>query len=188
MPAIAADAASHAALDTENVVDDHLTGCLPAFVSQADAFFIMEGKHLPVHTAIVAANSPVLADMFASTHAKVSQCSKQTEGVSVPLPGETLLDIGRVLKFLYQRLIMPNAESPFKQLCSSPDDIYPILRFAHKWNMQVILDECDKSLAAAATAEPYAGGTLAKSPKTTETAGKRAIVNERLISKSFCLM
>ena len=87
--------------------------------------------------------------MFATTHTKVSQCRNQTEKTPVPLPDETLADICKVLKFLYQRLLMPYTSSPSKQLCSSYDDIHPIVRLAHKWNMQVILDECDKSLTSA---------------------------------------
>ena len=63
------------------------------------------------------------------------------------MPGHTVADICATLRFLYRRTATQAAETPSKDLWESVADARPIIQFAHKFNMQTILQECDTCLS-----------------------------------------
>ncbi|KAL3138189.1 hypothetical protein ABBQ38_005413 [Trebouxia sp. C0009 RCD-2024] len=139
---------------TEAGLDDvsgHLeTPGLPKqYASLADAYLVPEGGRLvPIHKCLLAVWSPVLSDLFQSATRSF------TGGLErIPMPGHTVASICRCLKFLYKRATTQAAETPSKNLWQSVEDARPIIQFAHEFNMQSILLECDTCLASQATAD-----------------------------------
>ena len=123
----------------------HLEGMPGHFASQADACFVVEGKHFPIHTALLTISSPVLAEML-SCHLPESDA----ECRCIPLPGETVQDFQKALSFLYKRAGSSSTKIPSADLWNSFEETSAILEFAHKFDMQNILEECDSYLSEAA--------------------------------------
>ena len=113
------------------------------FALLADAHLVAEGQQIPVHKFLLALGSPVFSDWFLSA----AQADSSTDTDCYPMPGHTVADICASLKFLYQRTAVQSAETPSKDLWKSVVDAEPIIRFAHKFDMQTILQECDTCLS-----------------------------------------
>lgn len=113
------------------------------FALLADAHLVAEGQQIPVHKFLLALGSPVFSDWFLSA----AQADSSTDTDCYPMPGHTVADICASLKFLYQRTAVQSAETPSKDLWKSVADAEPIIRFAHKFDMQTILQECDTCLS-----------------------------------------
>lgn len=112
---------------------EHFGRSSAEFRSLADAVLIVEEKQLPVHKAILAANSSTFARMFAS-------CSGSTEEktrIKVPL-ADSLLAVCTTLKFLYDGCTALSA-GRFEAI----DDAYHVANFAHKYDMRAVLKECE---------------------------------------------
>lgn len=102
------------------------------FRSLADALLIVQEQQLPVHKAILAANSSTFARIFAS-------CSGGTEDktrMKVPLD-DSLLAVCTTLKFLYDGCTALNASQ-----LEAVDDVYHVAYFAHKYDMRALLNQC----------------------------------------------
>ena len=97
---------------------------------------VVESVELPAHKAILAANSKVFADLFASQAPSAS--SKQ----EVPLIGESIQDTIVALSFLYRNCVF----STSVQSIASPEDARPLIKFAHKYGMQGMLDAIETYL------------------------------------------
>ncbi len=113
------------------------------FALLADAHLVVEGQLLPIHKSLLAAGSPVFSDWFLLS----AKADSSIDEDCYPMPGHTVADICASLKFLYQRTAVQSAETPSKDLWKSVADAGPIIRFAHKFNMQTILQECDTCLS-----------------------------------------
>ncbi len=143
--------------ELSTLLEDHLR--LPEipeqFASQTDAHLVVEGKHLPVHTALLAVNSPLFSDLFmtATQDRAAAASANKVDSLCVPMTGHTLRDTCATLKFLYQRSALDLTETPSKQLWKSLANARVIIKFAHKFYMKGILKECDSCLAAKAQEE-----------------------------------
>ena len=133
---------------SEASLDDHLQvpGLSEQFARLADAHLIVQGKHMPVHSVLLAVGSPISADLFI-TAAEDPAVRSKDDGLSVAMAGHTIADIGAVLNYLYQRSAYPLTNNPSKQLWMSVDAARPIIKFAHKFNMKSVLEECDSCLS-----------------------------------------
>ena len=103
------------------------------FRSLADAVLIVQEHQLPVHKAILAANSSTFTRIFAS-------CSGSTEDktkMKVPLD-DSLLAVCTTLKFLYDGCTTLNASQ-----LEAVDDAYHVAHFAHKYDMRALLNQCE---------------------------------------------
>ncbi len=63
------------------------------------------------------------------------------------MTGHTQHDTCATLKFLYQRSMLSPTETPSEQLWKSVAAARPIINFAHKFDMNGILKECDSCLS-----------------------------------------
>ena len=116
--------------------------CFPEhFALLADAHLVVEGQLLPIQKSLLAAGSPVFMDWF------LSSANSSVDQDCYSLLGHTVADICASLEFLYQRTAVQSAETPSKDLWKSVADAGPIIRFAHKFDMQTILQECDTCLS-----------------------------------------
>lgn len=133
-------------MDAEHKLDDHLhlSGLPENFALLIDAHLEAEGKRVPIHKSLLAVASPVFSNLFlsASNSNKSEDC--------FPMLGHTVADICTILKFLYKRTATMATETPSYGLWKSVEDATPIIRFLHKFDMQIILQECDEFLSIAA--------------------------------------
>ena len=127
----------------------HLPGLPEQFASLTDAHLVVEGKQLPVHTGVLALVSPVFTDLFmtAAEDKAAATSANKVDSLCVPLTGHTMRDTCAALKFLYQRSMLDLTETPSKQLWKSVAGARPIVKFAHKFYMKGILQECDNCLS-----------------------------------------
>jgi len=121
----------------------HCSGLPEQSVLLADAHLVVEGQQVPVHKSLLALGSPVFFDWFLSS----AKADSSTDKDCFPMPGHIVADIYASLKFLYQRTASRSSETPSKDLWKSVADARPIIRFAHKFDMQTILQECDTCLS-----------------------------------------
>ncbi len=121
----------------------HCSGLPKQSVLLADARLVVDGHQIPVHKSLLALASPMFSDWFLSSVPSDASADKDC----YPMPGHTVADICASLKFLYQRTAVQSAETPSKDLWKSVADARPIIQFAHKFDMQTILQECDTCLS-----------------------------------------
>jgi hypothetical protein len=125
------------------------------FAQLADVTLIAEGVELPAHQAILAANSPFFGDIFLSS-------SEDNKGTSrgrlrCPLPGDKLDDVLTVLRYCYQSCTLFSSNKPRLE---SAKDACSLARFAHKYDMQALLRECETFLTTRAKAVEASHDTL----------------------------
>lgn len=106
------------------------------FVKLADAVLIAEGSSLPVHQAILAANSSFFGDIFLEAR---KQKLQQGELLQCPLVGDSLADVLVVLQYCYQACTIFSCNEDLE----SAEDACCLARFAHKYDMQPILEKCE---------------------------------------------
>ena len=107
---------------------------------------------MPAHMTLLAMLSPVFADMQ-SCKAEAEADSlwdRKMSSFLIPLPGNTLAEISTVLKYIYQRAVLPVTDAPSRNLWESFETTHAVATFAHKFNMQTILLEIDDALTEAA--------------------------------------
>ena len=135
--------------ELDTLLEDHLR--LPGLPEQlarlTDAHLVVEGKHLPVHTGVLAVGSPVFTDLFTTAAEDRAFAANKVDSLCVPMTGHTTRDTCAALKFLYQRSMLDLTETPSKQLWKSVAAARPIIKFAHKFDMKGILKECDSCLS-----------------------------------------
>ena len=111
------------------------------FKGLTDATLIVEKQHLPVHKAILAANSFTFGKMFRACPGE-EQCSV------VPLD-DSLCDICITLKYLYDGCTVHKASK-----LQSIEDAYCVTKVAHKYDMRALLEECEAYLVRQADMFP----------------------------------
>ncbi len=125
--------------EPSTLIEDHLRlpGLPEQFASLTDAHLVVEGKHLPVHTGVLALVSPVFTELFmtAADDRAAAALANQADSLCVPMTGHTLHDTCATLKFVYQRSMLSPTEAPSEQLWMS------------KFDMKSILKECDSCLS-----------------------------------------
>lgn len=105
------------------------------FQRLTDAILIVEEQQLPVHKAVIAANSATFAKLFESC---------PTEACSVLPLDDSLHDVCTSLKFLYDGCTALKAVK-----LRSVEDAYCVSNFAHKYDMKALLEECEAYLVQA---------------------------------------
>lgn len=134
--------------EAEDLRQSYLNGLPEQFVKLADAALVAEGVSLPVHQAILAANSTFFGDIFLT--AQEHQAGR-SDLLHCPLPGDKLEDVLTVLKYCYQSCTIFSCSKP---ALASAQDACSLARFAHKYDMQPLLQECELYLITKAqTAE-----------------------------------
>ncbi len=137
--------------ELSTLLEDHLRlpGLPEQFASLTDAHLVVEGKHLPVHIALLAVGSPLFTDLFmtAAEDRAAATSASNMDSLCVPMTGHTVRDTCTALKFLYLRSVLDLTETPSKQLWKSVAAARPIIKFAHKFDMKGILKECDHCLS-----------------------------------------
>ena len=120
------------------------------FQGLTDATLIVEKQQLPVHKAILAANS--------STFGKMFRACPGEERCSVVRLDDSLLDVCTTLKYLYDGCTVHSASK-----LKSIEDAYCVTKFAHKYDMKALLKQCEAYLVKQAAIP----GTLFSQPGAT---------------------
>lgn len=125
---------------TAGTQHSYLRGMSSAFYSLADVELLVEDRSLPAHKALLAGNSPVLADLLASA---CDQATGTPNGkTEVPLYGESVKDVALVLKYLYRHFTFKYQTGTIQ----SVDDA--------KYHMEQMLYACEKFLISQVSASP----------------------------------
>lgn len=125
----------------------YLDGLPEQFARLADATLVAQGVELPVHQAILAANSPFFGDIFLSAS---QACEENNPSrVRCPLPGDKLSDVLTVLRYCYQSCTLFSSSRPSIE---SAEDACSLARFAHKYDMQALSAACEDFLISRAKA------------------------------------
>lgn len=144
-------AASRAMDDRDHTAsfDDHLQlpGLAEQLASQTDAYLHADGGYIPVHSAVLAVQSCVFADMFKVASDSDKTAHRRDGNICIPMTGHTSTDVCTAVKFLYQRTISHWENSPCKDIWKDIDRARPILQFAHKFKMKSVLKDCDLCLS-----------------------------------------
>lgn len=148
----------------------YLNGLPEHFVKLADAALVAEEVSLPVHQAILAANSSFFGELFLT--AQEHQAGRSNL-LQCPLPGDKLQDVLTVLKYCYQSCTIFSCSKP---TLASAQDACSLARFAHKYDMQPLLQECEAYLITQAQA--------AESNHTSLAVDVHAIVEWALVAET----
>lgn len=130
---------------------DYMDGLPAAFADMSDAILLVDDAKLPVHKAILAANSAVFAELFMTASAQQSNSL-----LEVPLPGDRMWDVYTALKYLYKGCTPCASSSPE---IKSTDDARALVLFAHKYGINSLLDACEEFLVKLAQGDMSDGGT-----------------------------
>lgn len=110
---------------------DYLDGLPAAFADMADTILIVDSARLPVHRAILAANSDVFATLFISATA-----GQSTPMLEVPLLDDAMWDVYTALIHLYKGCTVITASSPE---IGSVEEAKALVRFAHKYSIMSLI-------------------------------------------------
>ena len=115
-----------------------MEGLSAPFADMTDTVLIIGEARLPVHRAILAANSAVFADMFIAAGRDESASSSYK--MEVLLHGDKPQDVHTALTYIYRGCTVCRASPP--ELMSI-DDTQSLIRFAHKYDIKDLLDVCE---------------------------------------------
>jgi len=124
----------------------HVPGLPERFALLAYTVLMVENTALPVHSQILAYNSPVFSEMFLTA---LTSSKNEESKLIVPLVNDTLGTVCIALEYLYDRCA--NRKGP-ETVGDSLDEAEAVLGFAHKYDMKNILEECESCLVQAVTA------------------------------------
>ena len=143
--------------DPVNEATVYMSGLSEQVKSMADAVLVVQERELPVHTYILAANSPVFAEMLGTAAAEtITQpvASSNREAMQgarsltrVPLQGDNLQVVCTALKYLY---VGSHVVSPSQPEIQSCEDAAALVRFAHKYAMSPLLLKAENHLVVEA--------------------------------------
>ena len=135
--------------------------------SMTDAVLVVQACELPVHMYILAANSPVFAEMLGTAAAQTitqpvaSSDREAPQGARslprVPLQGDSLQVVCTALKYLYLETCVVSPGEPEIQSC---EDAAALVTFAHKYAMSPLLQKAEERLVEeAANLESWPRGS-----------------------------
>jgi len=134
----------------------YMLGLSKQVMALSDATLLVQSHQLPVHSFILAANSPVLADLFetaftadGSTFGRAAGSRPKPRGdkTMIQLQGDSVEDVCAALRYCYVGCNMSSRDKPKLQNCK---DAAGLVRVAHKYNMQGLHYEAEKYLIAKA--------------------------------------
>ncbi len=103
-----------------------------------DVACVIDQDILPVHSYVLMAASPVFAELVAAHFARIIKGDHQPEVITVPLP-DTTEAVKVALQYLYEQCSFKGKEPEITAL----DQAEVLASFAHKWNIQVMLEAAD---------------------------------------------
>jgi hypothetical protein len=119
---------------------EYMQGLSDVYVGMADTVLVVEGLELPVHRHLLAANSDVFASLLTSSlHDQPNNAR-----LRVPLVDDSSLEISTVLGYLYRHCKFSIGLGPVR--LKSLDDVRALVKFAHKYNMEEVLQGCEACL------------------------------------------
>ena len=121
----------------------YMLGLSDQVARMADATLVVQATELPVHTYILAANSPVFAEMLESAHSTATPAEPQKSKPrhKIPLEGDSLPVVCTALKYLYLGSLVVSPSKPAIQSC---EDAAAIAAFAHKYGMTQLLEKAEE--------------------------------------------
>lgn len=122
----------------------YMLGLSHQVVSMADAVLIVQAAEVPVHTYVLAANSPVFATML-GTITIAPQKSKTL--YKIPLQGDSLAVVCTALRYMYIGSLVVSPGTPAIKSC---DDAAALVSFAHKYSITQLVDKAEAYLIGAA--------------------------------------
>lgn len=129
--------------DVEDVSSEpsaYMLGLSEQVASMADAVLIVQGTELPVHTYILAANSPVFADIL---EAPPAAPQKTKPLYRIPLEGDSLPVVCTALRYMYIGSLVVSPSKPAIQSC---EDAAALVTFTHKYSMAQLLAKAEDHL------------------------------------------
>ncbi len=116
---------------------DYMDGLPAAVADMSDGILVVDGAKLPVHKAILAANSAVFAELFADSE------HDSNSTTVVFHAGDRMWDVYTALKCLYRGCTPCASSSPE---IKSKDDAKALALFAHKYAITTLLNACEQYL------------------------------------------
>ena len=129
-----------------------------SFQMLADVLLVVQNVGLPAHKAILAANSTVFAELFSSQESAGSSTEESGPQAlpQVPLVGDNVHDAKVTLTYLYKSCIFSTEATPI----NSPEDAKALIKVAHKYGMQSMLDASEAYLIPQVRATKENGNCL----------------------------
>lgn len=134
-----------------------MLGLSKQVMALSDATLLVQSHELPVHSFILAANSPVLAEVFETAftaddstvgRAAGSRPKPGGDKTVIQLEGDSVTDVCTALKYCYVGCNMSSLDKPKLQKCK---DAAGLVRVAHNYNMQGLHCKAEKYLIAKAS-------------------------------------
>ncbi|KAL0045723.1 hypothetical protein WJX82_002844 [Trebouxia sp. C0006] len=135
----------------------YMSGLSKQVMALSDATLHIQSHELPVHSFILAANSPVLADLFETAFTANDSTVGRAAGsgpksgrdkAMIQLDGDSVTDMCTALRYCYMGC---NLSSPDRPKLSNCKEAAGLVRVAHKYNMQGLHCEAEKYLIAKAS-------------------------------------
>ena len=104
-----------------------------------DVACMVDENVFPAHSYVLMAASPIFGELVASHFAQVIKGSCQLEIMTVPLVGTTAEAARTALQYMYQQCSF-RGQGP---VIATLDQAKMLATFAHKWNIQSMLDASD---------------------------------------------
>lgn len=130
-----------------------------------DVACMVDENILPAHSYVLMAASPIFGELVASRFAQVIKGSCQLEIMTVPLVGTTAEAAKIALQYMYQQCSF-RGQGP---VIATLDQAKVLATFAHKWNIQSMLDASDAFTEQALTT------AFSTHPKDSATHAQKAI-------------
>ncbi len=150
--------------------EDYMLGLSKQVMALSDATLLIQSHELPVHSFTLAANSPVLADLFETAFTAIDSTVGRAAGSSpkpgrdktmIQLDGDSVTDMCTALRYCYMGCNLSSPDKPKLQNC---EDAAGLVRVAHKYNMQGLHREAEKYLIAKVIAD--GGKDMFKDPSS----------------------
>lgn len=116
----------------------------------------------PVHSYVLMAASPFFGELVAEHFSHLLKGSCITEVLVVPLTDTTPQSALAAFLFMYQQCSFKEMPALYKR-SKDIEDVTAMARFAHKWNVQQMLDACDACISkhmVNMTFQPSSGALL----------------------------
>lgn len=112
-------------------------------VSTVDTALTVEDAIYPVHSFVLMSASPIFADMVAAHYAEKTS-GKTAAVLTIPLLGSQKRGTQSALQFMYQQSLL--RKDKVRPVFDKLEEAEYFVEFAHKWNIQLLLQAGDKIL------------------------------------------
>ena len=112
-------------------------------VSTVDTALTVEDATYPVHSFVLMSASPIFAGMVAAHYAEKTS-GKTAAVLTIPLLGSQKRGTQSALQFMYQQSLL--CKDKVLPVLDKLEEAEYLVEFAHKWNIQLLLQAGDKIL------------------------------------------